>query len=112
MNLNVYTNLRDSILGMNDTIEKESDVRSKLPRIGRVIMWIGIVFLIVGVSSMFAISSLYGIGVIVTAPNYQILNTIALSGIILSVIGVIVRYGSSTLSKDGIWSLQTGPYIK
>ena len=97
---------------MNDTTKDESDKPSWAHRIGRIIMWIGIVSLITGVLSSIAISYLVGFGVILTTPNFHILNTIALAGLILTIIGVLARYGSSNLSKDGIWSLQTGPYVK
>ena len=97
---------------MNDTTEKESDGQSMRSRIGKFVMWVGVVSLIIGVLSMFAISTLVGTGAILTNPNYQILNTIAVAGIILTIIGILFQYSSTNFSKDSIWSLQTGPYVK
>ena len=97
---------------MNDTTDSESAKSSRAFHVGRIITWIGIVSVIIGISSMFVISSLAGTGIILTNPNYQILNIIAVAGIILAIIGILVRYATTNFSEDGIWALKTGPYVK
>ncbi len=95
---------------MNDLTKpkSETDSKTKVLRsiIGRIIFWMGIIFLISGVLCTFIISSIVA-GVDFSAPNM-----LSLFGIILIFVGVLIIYATSELSKDGLWALQTGPFVK
>jgi len=97
---------------MDDSTEKESSIQSRRNRIGQVILLIGIITLTTGVLSSITVSILAGIGVILTNPNYQILDMMALAGLALTVIGILLKYASPNFSEDSLWALQTGPYVK
>lgn len=95
---------------MNDLTKpkSESDSRAKPQRnrIGRIIFWMGIVFLITGVLCTFVISS------IVAGADFSAPNALSLIGIVLIFVGVLIVYATSEFSKDGLWALQTGPFVK
>ena len=97
---------------MNDLTKpmSETDSRTKplRTRIGRIIFWMGIIFLISGMLCTSVISLIVA-GV---EFNYSAPNALALFGIVLIFVGVLIVYSTSEFSKDGLWALQTGPFVK
>ena len=95
---------------MNDLTKPKSETDSMSKplrnRIGRFIFWMGIIFLISGMLCTSVISS------IVAVVDYSAPNTLALVGIVLIFVGVLIVYATGEFSKDGLWALQTGPFVK
>ncbi len=97
---------------MNDLKKPKSETDSMSKplrnRIGRIIFWMGIIFLVSGQLCISIISWI----VTGTDFNYSALNALSLFGILLIFVGVLIVYATSELSKDGLWVLQTGPFVK
>jgi len=97
---------------MNDLTKPKSETDSrKNPlrnHIGRIIFWMGIIFLISGVLCTSVISLI----VAGAEFNYSAPNALSLFGILLIFVGVLIVYASGEFSKDGLWALQTGPFVK
>ncbi len=92
---------------MNDLTKPKSETDSRMRnRIGRIIFWMGIIFLISNVLVTFAISR------IAPQTNFSAINSLALFGIVLIFVGVLIVYATGEFSKDGLWALQTGPFVK
>lgn len=92
---------------MNDLTKPKSETDSRMRnRIGRIIFWMGIIFLITGVLCTSVISWIVA-GVDFSAPN-----ALSLFGILLIWVGVLIIYATGEFSKDGLWALQTGPFVK
>ncbi len=66
----------------------------------------GIIFLISNVLVTAAISR------IAPQTNFSAINSLALFGIVLIFVGVLIVYATGEFSKDGLWALQTGPFVK
>jgi hypothetical protein len=92
---------------MNELTKPKSETDSRMRnRIGRIIFWMGIIFLISNVLVTAAISW------IAPQTNFSAINSLALFGILLIFVGVQFVYATGEFSKDGLWALQTGPYVK
>ncbi len=95
---------------MNDLTKPKSETDSMSKplrnRIGRFIFWMGIIFLISNVLVTAAISW------IAPQTNFSAINSLALFGIVLIFVGVLIVYATGEFSKDGLWALQTGPFVK
>jgi hypothetical protein len=98
---------------MNDRAEVEMKTESTRKFEGRIIFWTELVVSICGVILGFAMPLfVMGFGLTTTPSTYLTPNLITLVGLLTLLIGVLIRYATNTFSKDGLWSLQTGPYIK
>ncbi len=97
--------------------ELESNATSLKHRIERTMLLggfilISISFMLISIRSvMFYALILTGAEFQVTGADYYIESLFFLLGIVTIIAGLII-YGTSLFSKDGLWVLQTGPYVR
>ena len=91
--------------------EIEVTYPSRRKRIGRAVFLLGIALIVIGLVSSFLISivSAYS-GPVLPVVNFAyVLFLLVICGIMLMIAGIAAVLLPEGLSKDGVWSMETGP---
>lgn len=94
--------------------ELESNATSLKHRIGKTMILGGFIwtfFSLTPIIEMFYVLILRGAGFQVAIQDYAIESLFFFIGFVTILAGLII-YGTSLFSNEGLWTLQTGPYVR
>jgi hypothetical protein len=97
-----------------DNEEAETTRPSRRKRVGRMVFFIGLSLLLVVIVFSLSVSivSSYS-GTQIPASNYSsIIALIFILGLILVVVGLTAIILPEGLSRDGVWAMKLGPFIR
>jgi uncharacterized membrane protein HdeD (DUF308 family) len=98
----------------SDEQQTKEQEQNLLPQfVGKIVMWIGIaIILFVFITGMYLSLAAYTSHFVQYTSEGSKLTPLLLTGIVLILFGVAAILYPTGPSKDGVWVLMTGPYVR